>query len=118
PLRARKRAPILALLVSAMVAAIAGTSIVAGATGLDRSDVVLVFDVSYSILLSTDGTNKEFADALDGIADRVKVVADDLAAGNAHVSFVIFGRQAIPYPPGCKDLTLHANPTAIARFEA
>jgi Fibronectin type III domain len=117
PQRARTRAPILALLVSALVATIAGTSIVAGATGLDRSDVVLVFDVSNSILLSTDGTNKEFADALDGIADRVQVVGDDLAAGNAHVSFVVFGRQAIPYPSGCKDLALHANPKAIARFE-
>lgn len=117
PQRARIRAPILALLVGVMVAALAGTSIVAGATGSDRSDVVLVFDVSNSILFSTDGTNKEFADALDGIADRVQVVADDMAAGNAHVSFVAFGRQAINYPAGCKDLALHANPTAIARFE-
>jgi Fibronectin type III domain len=117
PLRARNRTPILALVVGAMVAAVAGTSIVAGATGQDRSDVVLVFDVSNSILLSTDGTNKEFADALDGIADRVQVVADDLAAGNAHISFVAFGRQAIPYPSGCRGLALHQNPAAIARFE-
>jgi hypothetical protein len=116
PQRARKRAPILALLISALVAAVAGTSIVAGATGLDRSDVVLVFDVSNSILLSTDGTNKEFAAALDGIADRVQVVADDLAAGNAHISFVVFGREAIPYPAGCNNLALHQNPAAIARF--
>jgi Fibronectin type III domain len=117
PQRAQRRAPILALLASLALATVAGTTLVAGATGLDRSDVVLVFDVSNSILLSTDGTNKEFADALDGIADRVQVVSDDLAAGNAHISFVVFGRQAIPYPSGCNDLALHANPTAIARFE-
>jgi hypothetical protein len=101
-----------------VLAAVGGMSLVAGATGTDRSDVVLVFDVSNSILLSTDGTNREFADALDGIADRVNVVATDLAAGNAHISFVVFGRQAVPYPPNCRDLALHDNPTAIARFEA
>jgi hypothetical protein len=118
PTRARKPAQLLALLASVVFALVAGTTLVAGATGTDRSDVVLVFDVSNSILLSTDGTNKEFAAALDGIADRVKVVATDLAAGNAHISFVVFGRQAVPYPPNCRDLALHQNPAAITRFEA
>ena len=118
PMRARKLAQLLALLASVALAFVAGTSLVVGATGTDRSDVVLVFDVSNSILLSTDGTNKEFADALDGIADRVKVVTADLAAGNAHISFIVFGRQAVPYPPNCRDLALHENPAAIARFEA
>jgi len=89
-----------------------------GQTGLEPSDVVLVFDVSDSILQSDDGTNVEFADALDGIADRVEVVAADLAAGNAQISFVAFGRTAIRYPANCARLDLHEDPAAIARFEA
>ena len=115
--RARIRAGMVALLVSLTLATVAGTALVAGVTGLERSDVVLVFDVSNSILLSTDGTNVEFADALDGIADRVQVVATDLAGGNAQISFVVFGRTAIPYPANCARLDLHNNPIAITRFE-
>ena len=102
---------------SLALGSVAGTSLATAATGTDRSDVVLVFDVSNSILFSTTGTNTVFADALDGIADRVGVVSADLAAGNAHLSFVVFGRQATTYPAGCRDLALHANPTAIARFQ-
>jgi Fibronectin type III domain. len=105
------------LVLSVVLGSVAGTSLVAGATGLDPSNVVLVFDVSNSILLSTDGTNVEFADALNGVADRVKVVAADLAAGNAEVSFVVFGRTAVPYSTNCARLHLRDDPAAIARFE-
>jgi hypothetical protein len=95
----------------------AGASLTLGQTGTEPSDVVLVFDVSDSILESKDGTNVEFADALDGIADRVEVVASDLASGNAAVSFVVFGRTAIPYRSSCTRIELHEDQAAITRFE-
>jgi hypothetical protein len=95
----------------------AGPMLVAAQTAQDPSNVVLVFDVSNSILLSDDGTNTEFAAALEGIADRVEESAGDLAVGNAEISFVVFGRQAITYPNGCGRLDLHENPAAIAKLE-
>ncbi|HET9850960.1 MAG TPA: fibronectin type III domain-containing protein [Candidatus Limnocylindrales bacterium] len=117
-MRARGRLPFLAPL--ALVAAtvmLAGPMLVAAQTAEDPSNVVLVFDVSNSILLSDDGTNVEFADALEGIADRVESAAEDLAVGNAEISFVAFGRQAIIYPNGCDRLALHEDPAAITKLE-
>src|SRR5215207_4277245 len=67
----------------AIAAALAGPMLVAAQTAEDPSNVVLVFDVSNSILLSDDGTNTEFAEALDDIADRVDANAEELAIGNA-----------------------------------
>lgn len=116
--RRRIRAVIVATLASIALVTMAGASFVLGQTGSDPSDVVLVFDVSDSILQSQDATNVEFADALDGIADRVAAVAADLASGNAKISFVVFARTAIQYPANCARLDLHENPAAIARFEA
>jgi Fibronectin type III domain len=118
--RAQARRPItfLALVASVVVGMlVGGTSLVTAQTAGDPSDVVLVFDVSDSILDSDDGTNVQFAAALEGIADRVVVIADDLAAGNATVSFVAFGRRAIAYPDGCQRLALHENAAAVTRFE-
>jgi Fibronectin type III domain len=117
-IRARIRVAIAALLTSVALVSVTSASLVLGQTGTEPSDVVLVFDVSDSILQSRDGTNVEFADALEGIADRVEVVKADLASGNATISFVAFGRLAIQYPAKCAQLKLHENPTAIARFEA
>jgi hypothetical protein len=94
-----------------------GATVVAAQTAQDPSEVVLVFDVSDSILESEDGTNVEFATALDDVADRVAAIAADLSAGNATVSFVAFGRTARPYPAGCQRLELHADPAAVTRFE-
>jgi len=99
-------------------AALGRGAVVTAQTSVEPSNVVLVFDVSNSILFSTDGTNTEFAAALNGIADRVHVVAKDLASGNAQISFEVFGRTAIPYPSNCQRLDLHNNPPAITRFEA
>lgn len=112
------RGVIAAFVASIALASVAGASLVMGQSALEPSDVVLVFDVSDSILESADGTNVEFADALEGIADRVDVVAADLASGNATISFVVFGRTAIPYPANCGGLDLHGDPAAITRFEA
>jgi hypothetical protein len=94
-----------------------GVTRVAAQTAEDPSEVVLVFDVSASILDSDDGTNVEFAQALEGIADRVATIADDLTTGNATVSFVAFARTAKPYPNRCQGLALHDNPAAVGRFE-
>ena len=114
----RRPTAFLALVLSVAFGLLAGgVGLVAAQTAQDPSDVVLVFDVSDSILESDDGTNVEFATALEDIADRVEAIAGDLAAGNATVSFVAFGRQAIPYPAGCQRLELHENPAAVTRFE-
>ena len=117
-MRARNRASLAASL--AFLAAgflLAGPLLVAAQTAADPSNVVLVFDVSNSILLSDDGTNAEFASALEDIADRVKSSADELTVGNAEISFVVFGRQAITYPTGCSRLDLHESPAAVAKLE-
>jgi hypothetical protein len=116
--RARTRLPFLApLALAAATVMLAGPMLVAAQTAEDPSNVVLVFDVSNSILLSDDGTNVEFADALEGIADRVEAAGEDLAVGNAEISFVAFGRQAIIYPNGCDRLALHDDPAAITKLE-
>lgn len=94
-----------------------GATFVAAQSAEDPSSVVLVFDVSDSILGSDDGTNVEFAAALEDIADRVEVIAGDLTAGNATVSFVAFARRAIPYPADCQRLVLHGDAAAVTRFE-
>lgn len=102
---------------AALATLMGGATLVAGQTAEDPSEVVLVFDVSDSILDSDDGTNVEFATALEGIADRVAAIADDLSVGNATVSFVAFGRTARPYPAGCQQLALNGDPAAVVRFE-
>ncbi|MEO5705206.1 MAG: hypothetical protein ABIZ52_07315, partial [Candidatus Limnocylindrales bacterium] len=104
----QKRTSLPALLAIAAAALLAaGPALVAAQTALDPSNVVLVFDVSDSILQSEDNTNVEFAAALNGIADRVAQSGQDLAIGNAEISFVAFGRTAISYPSGCERLRLH-----------
>ena len=102
----------------AVGALVGGSGLVAAQAPEDPSEVVLVFDVSNSILENETGTNLEFAEALDGIADRVGDIADDLTAGNATVSFVAFARAATPYPANCQRLALHEDLDAVARFEA
>jgi hypothetical protein len=114
----RKLATSLALLLGVAVGVLSGgAGLVAAQTPQDPSSVVLVFDVSDSILGSDDGTNVEFATALDDVADRVATIATDLTAGNATISFVAFARRAIPYPSGCQQLHLHDDPAAVAKFE-
>ena len=116
--RTRRQTTFLALVLSVAIGTlVGGATLVAAQTAQDASAVVLVFDVSVSILESDDGTNVEFATALEGIADRVEAIADDLSVGNATVSFVAFGRTARPYPTGCQRLELHADPAAVTRFE-
>ena len=111
--RGARRGPttFLALVLSvALGTLVGGVTLVAAQTAQDPSEVVLVFDVSDSILESDDGTNVEFATALDDIADRVEAIANDLAVGNATVSFVAFGRTARPYPGGCQQLAAPRRP--------
>jgi hypothetical protein len=100
-----------------MAALAAVPALVAAQTAEDPSNVVLVFDVSNSILLSEDGTNVEFADALDDIADRVEANATELAIGNAEISFVVFGQTAITYRARCTQLALNEDAAAIQGLE-
>ena len=114
----RRSTAFLALVLSVAFGMLAGGPVpVAAQTAQDPSAVVLVFDVSDSILESADGTNVEFATALEDIADRVGTIATDLTAGNATMSFVAFARKAILYPSGCQRLQLHDDPAAVTRFE-
>jgi Fibronectin type III domain len=116
--RSSRAASFAAALAVAIAALTGGSPFAAAQSAEDPSDVVLVFDVSDSILNAKDGTNLEFASALDAIADRAVVIADDLAVGNATISFVVFARDALPYPAGCQGLELHENPAAVTQFEA
>jgi hypothetical protein len=115
----QSRRRILAVWAALLIAltSLAGPMLVAAQTAQDPSNVVLVFDVSNSILLSDDGANAEFADVLEGIADRVEETASELAVGNATMSFVVFGRTAVVYPAGCERLSLHDDPAQIAKLE-
>ena len=106
----------------AIVMFVVGTVLFAGglaptalaATPADRSEVVLVFDLSASILV--DATNRgRFAAALDRIAARVDETSADLVAGDATVSIVQFASRAVD-DAGCVDLRLFGSPSTVARF--
>ena len=80
----------------------------------DRSDVVLVFDFSASIL--NDKTNRElFGAALGRIADRVDETSADLVAGDVTVSIVQFAASAAD-DTGCTDMRLLDHPETVAQF--
>src|SRR4051812_33056687 len=84
------------------------------AQGPDKSDVVLVFDFSASIL--NDKTNRtRFADALERIAERIGVISADLIQGDTTVSLVQFATKAADYPT-CGNLKLLNNQKAVAQF--
>jgi hypothetical protein len=100
----------------ALVALLSGGALVpsARAAAPDRSSVVLVFDFSASIL--QDKANRaRFATALEAIAARVDETSSDLVAGDATVAIVQFAAKAADYP-GCTDLRLLGDPTAVIRF--
>ena len=80
----------------------------------DKSDVVLVFDFSASILEDTANRNR-FATALEGIAARVDATSTDLIAGDATVTLVRFATRAADQP-GCADLKLLNSPATVTQF--
>jgi hypothetical protein len=82
----------------------------------DKSNVVLVFDVSASIL--NDKTNRNrFGAALEALAARVVEpdVVKDLVGGDTTVTFVQFATRAADYR-GCTELKLLGSPTAVNGF--
>jgi hypothetical protein len=86
----------------------------ARAAAPDRSEVVLVFDLSASIL--RDATNRNrFGAALERIAARVDETSSDLVAGDARVSIVVFAAKAADYQD-CAELKLLDSPETVARF--
>lgn len=106
----------------AIVMLVVGTLLFAGGlapnslaqTPADRSEVVLVFDFSASIL--EDKTNRgRFAAALDRIADRIDETSADLVAGDATVTIVQFASRAADYA-SCADLKLIGSAPTVARF--
>ena len=80
----------------------------------DKSDVVLVFDFSASILEDAANRNR-FATALEGIAARVDATSADLIAGDATVTLVRFATRAADQP-GCADLKLLNSPATVTQF--
>ena len=84
------------------------------ATPADRSEVVLVFDLSASILVDAT-TRGRFAAALDRIAARVDETSADLVVGDATVSIVQFASRAVD-DAGCVDLRFFGSPSTVARF--
>ena len=80
----------------------------------DRSDVVLEFDYSASILRDVANRNR-FAGAIDAIAARVDETAAALVAGDTTVSLIQFASRAADYP-GCVDLVLLNSPQNVTRF--
>jgi len=87
---------------------------VAAQTTPDRSDVVLVFDFSASILEDATTRNR-FGAALERIAARVDETSADLVAGDATVSIVQFATRAAD-DPGCADLRLLDSAETVAHF--
>ncbi|HEV7811282.1 MAG TPA: fibronectin type III domain-containing protein [Candidatus Limnocylindrales bacterium] len=101
-------------LVVAVVLAAAGLAPSVAAQGPDRSNVVLVFDFSASIL--QDGaTRTRFGAALERIADRVDQISADLVAGDTTVSLVQFAAKAAD-ASSCADLKLLNSPATVGHF--
>ena len=110
--RAVRTGVVLALLASAVPA----PPVAATATAVDVSDepshIVLVLDLSGSIL-EDEVTRTDFALAIEGIAARVEVTAATLAAGDATVSIVTFATRAADLP-NCTELGLRENVATVA----
>ncbi len=90
---------------------IAGTALAVDASD-DASDIVLVLDFSGSIL-EDRAVRTDFADALDGIADRVAETSATLTAGDATVSIIRFATRAADLAD-CTGLGLRENAQAVA----
>lgn len=104
----------MATIVVVALLAIGGIAPKAAAQTPDRSDVVIVLDMSASIL--QDATNRNrFGAALERIAARVDETSADLVAGDTTVTIVQFATRAADYP-GCSDIKLIGSPEAVTRF--
>jgi len=99
-----------ALLTTALPAAIRPASAAAN----DPSDIVLVLDLSGSIL-DNKAVRTAFAGALEGIAARVEETSDTLVAGDATVSIVTFATRATDVK-GCTDLRLRRSKPAVTQL--
>jgi Fibronectin type III domain/von Willebrand factor type A domain len=106
---------------AAAVVALVGAQLFGGglapnalAAAPDKSEVVLVFDFSASILQDEANRNR-FGAALEGIAARVDETLKDLIAGDATVSLIQFASTAIDYQ-GCTEIKLLGSPSAVGRF--
>ncbi|MEO8438045.1 MAG: hypothetical protein ABI562_06260 [Chloroflexota bacterium] len=112
----RARAVVMILIGLSVGGGLAPTALAprASAAVPDRSEVVLVFDFSASILNDKANRNR-FGAALEGIAARVEATSADLVAGDATVSIVQFAAKAIDYP-GCAELRLIDSPQTVTTF--
>ncbi len=111
--RARARA-VAAATVMVAVLLVGGLVPTATAQTPDRSDVVLEYDFSASILQDA-ATRNRFAAALDRIAARVDLISNDLIAGDTTMSILWFATRAADYP-GCVDIQLLNSPDNVGHF--
>ena len=93
------------LLVASFAMATVAPARVLAITGIEPSDVVLVFDFSTS--MQDDGKNLDTATALETIADRIPGYSNDLLAHQVSVHLVWFRGDAAPVP-GCGEITMTA----------
>jgi hypothetical protein len=110
----RRLRAVVAIVTVALVIGATGPSVVHAQIAPDRSNVVIVLDVSASILEDAANRNR-FSAALEGIADRVEQISSELVAGDTTVTFVEFAARAADYR-GCTELKLLGSPTAVAQF--
>jgi hypothetical protein len=106
---------------AAVLAIVVGAQLIGGglapnvlAAAPDRSEVVLVFDFSASIL-NDEANRNRFGAALERIADRVDETSRDLIAGDAIVTIIQFATKAAEYQ-GCVELKLLGSPRTVTRF--
>jgi hypothetical protein len=110
----RSRAQALATIVVVVLLAVGGVAPKTAAQTPDQSDVVLVLDVSASILQDKANRNR-FGAALERIADRVDATSPKLVGSDTTVTIVQFATRAADYP-GCSDLKLFGSPETVAHF--
>jgi hypothetical protein len=103
-----------ALLAALLAAAVPVAVLPATAASNDPSDIVLVLDLSGSIL-DNKPVRTAFAGALDGIAARVEETSDTLVKGDATVSIVTFATRATDLP-GCSNLQLRRSKPAVTQL--
>jgi hypothetical protein len=110
----RAAGSVAAIVLAALLAGGGVAPVVLGQTSPDRSEVVLVFDFSASILQDAANRNR-FGAALEGIANRVDEISSDLVAGDATMTIIQFAARAVDYQ-GCADLKLLGSAPTVARF--
>lgn len=101
------------LLVASFAMATVAPARVLATTGIEPSDVVLVFDFSTS--MKADGKNLDTATALETISKRIPHLSNDLISHKVSVHFVWFRGDASEVPK-CGDIVI-TEQSGVERFQ-